>query len=235
MLKAVFFDLDGTLLPMDQEAFTKGYFKLLAAKMAPHGYEPEKLVEAIWKGTAAMVKNDGQQTNETVFWKVFSDKLGERVLEEKTLLEDFYREEFQQAKAFCGYNPKAAEAVHKIKEMGMRVALATNPIFPPVATESRMRWAGLRPDDFEFYTTYDNSSSCKPNPAYYEEVLQKMAIKPQECLMVGNDVKEDMVAESLGMQVFLLTDCLINSEEKDISGYAQGSFPELLQFVEEIG
>ena len=28
-LKAVLFDLDVTLLPMDQNAFTKGYFKLL--------------------------------------------------------------------------------------------------------------------------------------------------------------------------------------------------------------
>ena len=30
----VLFDLDGTLLPMDQDEFTKGYFKLLAAKLA---------------------------------------------------------------------------------------------------------------------------------------------------------------------------------------------------------
>ena len=47
-LTTVLFDLDGTLLPMDQEAFTTGYFKLLAKKLAPHGYEPKSLVDAIW-------------------------------------------------------------------------------------------------------------------------------------------------------------------------------------------
>jgi hypothetical protein len=51
-LTTILFDLDGTLLPMDNEAFTKGYFKLLAAKLAPHGYEPKQLVDAIWAGTA---------------------------------------------------------------------------------------------------------------------------------------------------------------------------------------
>jgi len=32
--------------------------------------------------------------------------------------------------------------------MGFRVALATNPIFPAIATEKRIRWAGLTPEDF---------------------------------------------------------------------------------------
>mgnify|MGYP000081149430 CR=1 FL=1 len=48
-MKTILFDLDGTLLPMDQDAFVKYYMGLLAQKMAPHGYEPEKLVEAVWK------------------------------------------------------------------------------------------------------------------------------------------------------------------------------------------
>ena len=46
--------------------------------------------------------------------------------------------------------------------------------------------------------------------------------------MVGNDVGEDMVVEALGMQVFLLTDCLINTQKKDITAYPHGSFEQLL-------
>ena len=33
--KTVLFDLDGTLLPMDQDALTTGYFTLLVQKLAP--------------------------------------------------------------------------------------------------------------------------------------------------------------------------------------------------------
>ena len=59
MIDTILFDLDGTLLPMDQDAFTEYYFKLLAGKMAPLGYEPKQLIAAVWDGTKAMVKNDG--------------------------------------------------------------------------------------------------------------------------------------------------------------------------------
>ena len=233
-LKVVLFDLDGTLLPMDQEKFTKGYFKLLAAKLAPYGYGPEKLVDEVWKGTAAMVRNSGGRSNEAAFWECFRQGYGEEKLADRPLFDEFYAEDFQKARDCCGFNPKAAEAVSKIGDKGYRLVLATNPIFPAIATESRIRWAGLEPKDFEFYTTYENSGYCKPNPDYYREILNRLQVSPGECLMVGNDVTEDMVAETLGMKVFLLTDCLINKEEKGISVYPNGSFEQLLAFVEQL-
>ena len=231
-LTTVLFDLDGTLLPMDNDAFTKGYFKLLAAKLAPHGYDARQLVDGIWAGTAAMVANDGSQSNEAAFWKKFAGILGEKALADKPLFDEFYEKEFQTAKGLCGLNPNAAIAVHTVKEMGLRVALATNPIFPAVATQSRIRWAGLEPEDFELYTTYENIGYCKPNPDYYREITTRLGVSPEECLMVGNDVTEDMIAGSIGMQVFLLTDCLINKERKDISVYPRGSFRQLIDFIE---
>lgn len=231
MITAILFDLDGTLLPMDQDLFVKAYFQALAKKLMPHGYEPKALIDAIWGGTAAMIKNDGACLNEEAFWRFFVRIYGERSLEDKPLFEEFYRTEFQNAANSCGFNPKARETVDFLRDTGFRLILATNPIFPAIATESRIRWAGLTPDKFELYTTYENSHYCKPNPLYYKEILDKTGCRPEECLMVGNDVKEDMVAQTLGMSVFLLTDCLINKEEKDISVYPHGSFDELLEYV----
>ena len=51
--------------------------------------------------------------------------------------------------------------------------------------------------------------------------------------MVGNDVSEDMIAAQLGMQVFLLTDCMINKDNIDISQYPHGSFDALMAFLQE--
>lgn len=233
-ITTVLFDLDGTLLPMDQDAFTKKYFGLLAANLAPHGYEPKELIEAIWTGTAAMVKNNGSQTNEAAFWKCFAARYGETVKKDIPLFDAFYKTDFAGAKAACGFNPQAAETVAQIKSRGLRVALATNPIFPAIATENRIRWAGVEPKDFELYTTYENSTYCKPNPNYYREIIEKLHVTPEECLMVGNDVTEDMVAGTLGMKVFLLTDCLINKEDKDIAVYPHGNFEQLLKFIEKV-
>lgn len=233
-VRYILFDLDGTLLPMDQELFVKAYFGRLAAKLAPEGYDPEKLIQSIWTGTAAMVKNDGSKTNEAAFWDHFASIFGEASRADEPKFAEFYRTDFQRVQAACGFDPRAAQVIGKLKDMGFTLALATNPIFPAIATESRMRWAGLNQNDFVLYTTYENSRYCKPNPGYYQDILDQLGAQPQECLMVGNDVTEDMVAQTLGMQVFLLTDCLINKHGKDISAYPQGSFDELLAYIEKL-
>ena len=233
-IQTVLFDLDGTLLPMDQDLFVKSYFKHLAVKLAPYGYDPKQLIDAVWAGTAAMVKNDGKQRNEDAFWAVFTGIFGQQAMEHLPVFEDFYAHEFQSVQEVCGYNPQAAEVIALVKEKGLRVVLATNPIFPAIATESRIRWAGLSHEDFELYTTYENSRFCKPNLDYYRDILAQMDVNPEDCLMVGNDVGEDMVARKLGMQVFLLTDCLINKNDEDLSQYPHGGYPELLDYIHSL-
>ena len=234
MLKAVLFDLDGTLLPMDQDAFVDRYFSLLCKKMAPCGYEPKALIKAVWGGTNAMVTNDGSCRNEEAFWRFFLGVYGEQARAHIPLFEEFYANEFRQAKALCGFTPKARETVRLVRDLGLRAILATNPLFPAVATRSRIRWAGLEPENFEFVTTYENSSTCKPNPDYYREILQKRGLKPEDCLMVGNDTGEDMIAQSLGMKVFLLTDCLINRKGEDPERWPHGSFEELGAYLKTL-
>lgn len=233
-ITTVLFDLDGTLLPMDQDVFVKDYFGRLAAKLAPQGYDPKKLVETIWRGTGAMVKNDGSKTNEEAFWEYAVSVYGDQILKDKHFFDEFYETEFDKIKAVCGFEAAAGQLVHSLKEKGFRVVLATNPIFPARATQWRIGWTGLNPEDFELYTTYENSCYCKPNPDYYRAILKQLHVTPEECLMVGNDVQEDMIAAQLGMQVFLLTDCLINKSGEDISRYPHGGFPQLLAFVDQL-
>lgn len=229
----ILFDLDGTLLPMDQTKFIKVYFGLLSGKMQAHGYEPDTLLKAINLGTYAMITNNGEMTNEDRFWESFSSSLGKNVVEDKYLFEDFYQNEFQQAKAACGFHPGAQRVVSWLKERGHRLILATNPVFPKIATLHRIHWAGLSTDDFELYTTYEDFHFCKPSLEYYTEILGKIKDEPQNCIMVGNDVQEDMIAQELGMKVFLLKDCLINTSNDDVSSYPQGSFDELQIYLSE--
>lgn len=233
-IKTILFDLDGTLLPMDNDEFTKGYFKLLASKLAGFGYDPKSLVDGVWAGTAAMVRNDGGVTNEEAFWKKFESIYGEKCVKDRPLFDEFYIKEFQNARSFCGFNSDAKDIVDFAKAKGFQVVLSTNPLFPSVATESRINWAGLGPSDFLLYTTYENSRFCKPNLNYYTEITKKLNCNPNECLVVGNDVDEDMIASTLGMKVFLLSDCLINKSGKDISNYPNGGFAELKTYIEQL-
>ena len=233
-ITTVLFDLDGTLLPMDQDVFVKTYFGLLAKTLAPLGYEPEALIKAVWAGTKAMMTNPGEKTNEDLFWDTFCGLMGGETRATEPALLSFYANEFEQVRAVCGCNPKAAETVALLRNKGLRTALATNPLFPRVATLARIRWAGLDHNDFETFTTYEDYSYCKPDPRYYQAVLDRLGLKAEECLMVGNDAHEDTAAHKLGMQVFLLTDCLINRRGTDITQYPHGGFDELMAYIENL-
>lgn len=233
-IKAVLFDLDGTLLPMDQELFVKAYMGGLVRVAASLGYEAGAVANGILAGTAAMVKNDGKITNEELFWQVLAERVGKSILDRREIFDGFYRTEFQEIKAVCGFEPRAKELVDFVKSRGLRVALATNPLFPSVATESRIGWAGLEPSAFELFTSYETSRHCKPNLDYYRDVLSAMNLSAEECLMVGNDVGEDMIAKELGMRVFLLDGCVINRGGEDISEYPGGTISDLIKFIDKV-
>ncbi len=232
--KVVLFDLDGTLLPMDQDIFIKAYFKGIATKLAPYGYDPQTLIKAIWGGTDAMIANDGSKTNEEVFWDFFATIFGDNAREDEPKFASFYEENFDEVSAVCGHDERADRIIKNIKAKGLKVVLATNPIFPQIATRKRMKWAGLDENDFELYTTYENSRHSKPNLDYYRDVLNELDARACECVMVGNDVGDDMVARKLGMKVFLLTDNIINKANEDISDIPQGGFDELDAFIDTL-
>jgi hypothetical protein len=189
-------------------------------------------MKALLTGTDAMVANDGSMTNEAIFWREFGKFYTPETLPPITLFDEFYEKDFPKTRAFCGYDARPRKIVDAVKEKGLLSVLATAPAFPAIATETRMGYVGLSPDDFLLYTTYENCTYCKPSEGYYREVLAKIGCAPSECLMVGNDVTDDMIpAAAVGMQVFLLTDYLINKNGADISVYQNGGYDELLEYI----
>lgn len=208
--KAILFDMDGTLVPMDTDAFIKGYFGLLFRKLSKHGFDPNLFAKQMWAGVSAMVENDGSFTNEERFWQVFCKLTGTEKDAINADCLDFYEREFQQAQQFTGSNPLAAEAVRIAREKAELVILATNPMFPMVGQKTRMSWVGLKPEDFDLVTSYEEERFCKPNPMYYTSICQRFGLEPSECLMIGNDENEDMYAGAqAGLQGWLVTDWMI--------------------------
>ena len=214
MLKAVFFDLDGTLLPLNEEEFTKIYFGLLSKRMIPLGYEPEELTSVIWVGTKAMYKNDGIKTNEEVFWDVFKSHYGIEKMKDKEYLDEFYTNEFRKTKESCEENPLAKDIISFCKDNNLLVVLSTNPIFPKSGTMTRMSYIGLKEEDFDYVTYYENSSYCKPNPMYFKKLLNKFNLKPEEVIVFGNNTYEDgECAKLCGIECFMVGNYVINSSK----------------------
>lgn len=230
-LDTILFDLDGTLLPLDQGAFVQAYFGLLS-KLAPSlGYEPGLFLKGLWHGTMAMRQNDGGATNRQRFWEAFSQMLGPEVLGLEADLEDFYATDFNATQSALGPKADVRSLLSSLRAKGYGVTLATNPLFPFVAVISRLGWIGLAPSDFDWVTTYENSRYCKPRPGYYRDILAKLGKDPGQCMMIGNNPVDDMAAAELGMSVFLLTDYLENPGNVETGPYPRGSFAELAAFL----
>lgn len=205
MIRAIFFDLDGTLLPFNEDDFIKVYFELLYNFTKHKGYSREDLYNTLMGGIKKMYKNDGSITNNEAFWLNYISCFGEDSIKDQDLYEEFYKTEFRKIEKIMHKSSVSNQIVKFCKENGLICVLATNPFFPEIATHTRVEFAGLDVNDFDFITVMDNFCYSKPNPRYFQKLLDMFHLKPEEVLMFGNNEVEDAIcAESVGIKTYLV-------------------------------
>lgn len=237
--KEVFlFDLDGTLLSIEAEEFLKHYFAAISAEFEDICADQEEFIQLLMVSTEKMIRNDGSCSNQKAFMDDFMQKMkisdSTEVEEIKDRFEKFYQTKFAELDQYFELDRETpAEIIQYLKKQGKRLVLATNPLFPKEAIAARLSWVGLNASDFELLTHYENMSYAKPNPNYYREILNKIGAEPENCLMIGNDLKEDAVASGLGIKTLIVEDRLIEREESSFDIAWQGSLEELKELIKE--
>lgn len=233
MKKAILFDLDGTLLPMDTEKFILYYIKELAGKVA-HLIDPQEFSKLLWNATHAVIKNvDEQKRNEEVFQEAFLSSVSVSREEIWPIFDTFYAETFPQFSHLTEPNALAPQVVQAAIDAGYTVVVATNPLFPRVAIEHRLAWAGVKELPFAKVTVYEDCHFTKPHLQYYKEICTEIGVEPEDCIMVGNDMQEDMVASKLGMKTFLVEGYVIDRGEPQYQIDDRGSLAELLERINQ--
>jgi len=209
MIRTILLDLDDTLLVNKMEQFLPAYFQRLGAYLAEIA-PPERMLAELVAGTKAMLGNlDPRLPLEHVFSSYFYPALGLDQAETIGMIEDFYRNEFPTLEAQTQFIPGASKVVEELLAQGYEVVIATNPLFPRLAVEERLRWAGLPPAevDFTLITSFEESHFAKPNPEYFAEILARLGRKPLEAIMVGDDLERDIYpAQALGLAVYYTGD-----------------------------
>jgi FMN phosphatase YigB (HAD superfamily) len=225
MLRAVLFDLDGTLLNIELDGFFARYFGAIRAFTAPH-FPGVDVLDGIIAGTTVMQRSHPGITNRDAFRNEFLSRTGIDLDSDWEIFEDFYRDVFPTLRT--GYGPIAGgrEAVDAAKRLGLKVAVATQPLFPASAITHRLEWAGLADVEFDAVTSYEDMRACKPAPEFFTQVAEQLGVAPSECLMVGDDRGNDMPASAVGMRTFFV------GTEPDAPCDYRGTIaqlPELLQ------
>lgn len=230
-IKAVLFDLDGTLLPMDLDAFIDGYFKIIRRVLKSENFTSDELFKGVYDSVFEMFKNDGSMTNSEMFEKSLYKKFGDEYKDIIKQIDGIYTKEYLELRALCGFNSDVAPTIKTLHDAGYRIILATNPVFPMHAAIERLSWTGADTSVFEYITCYENSRATKPSLTYYKNLIRDLNINPSDAIMVGNDTRDDMIAEEIGVDTFLVTDCLINRDGYDISRYKNGSLSDLVNYL----
>lgn len=180
------------------------------------------------------MKNISRRINREVFREVFANELGNEVFALEDVLEDFYANDFDAVRAVLTGPTDRRALIKMLRDKGYGIVLATNPIFPAVAVETRLRWIGLTSEDFDYITTYENSCHSKPNPDYFRDILNHIGRSGEECLMVGSHPIEDMAALKAGLSAYLVTDCIENPDNLPIDEFQHGTFCEAEQYLESL-
>ncbi|NMA69262.1 MAG: HAD family hydrolase, partial [Desulfitobacterium sp.] len=202
MIRAIFFDLDGTLTLMDQELFMKNYIGLLAPRFNSM-ISSEKFAKQMARSLEVM--QNAPQKGKTNFQTFVEDFTKGTGLTQGTIwpiFEDFYKHEFPDLRCLVKLSPNSKEVVEAAKNEGYLVGIGANPVMPIIAMEERVRWAELSPENFDLVPSIETFHYCKPHPGFFQELAENLNLEPQECLMVGNHPIEDLAALEVGMSTF---------------------------------
>lgn len=228
-------DLDDTLLENDVNRFLPAYLKALANRLSAHA-SADQLIPVLLAATRRMVQNDRPDcTLEQVFDADFFPRLGVLREEIQPVLDQFYRQDFPALQELTQVRPEAQAFVQGALSRGLRIGIATNPLFPKTAIQQRLAWAGL-PDDqypFELVSSYETFHFSKPNPAFYAEFLARLGWPDGQILVIGDDPGNDIQpARLLGLPVFWMNGLKSTSWSAETPEPPHGSFKDLDRWIQ---
>ncbi|MBN1875554.1 MAG: HAD family hydrolase [Anaerolineae bacterium] len=224
--KAILFDLDGTLLDHNMmEDFLPPYLAALSASVARY-VPPQRLVEGIMAGSAAITANDGTRTNEEVFAETFYPYVGVPREDLEPAIMNFYIHDFPQLQRYTRRKLEARRVMQTAFDLGYDVVIATNPYFPAIAVQHRLTWAGVEDFPYHKVTTYENSHFAKPDVRYFEEILCELDCPSEAALVVGDETM-DMVAAQLGCLTFLVTSSATQLDDSTPPPTYQGTLADV--------
>jgi len=205
MIEAVLFDIDNTLILFDETAFIRAYI----SRLIPHFldfFTPEAFHERLMEATRALLSNRGHMSNADFYLNHFTRGLHHHRREIEDRFFRFYELEFNDLSTLTRPVDHVAETMEALQKKELKMIIASNPFWPLNVQKMRLSWAGVGHIPFAHITHIDNTSACKPQPAYYEEICRRTGIAAERCLMTGNDPVNDMIAGITGMKTYLTTD-----------------------------
>ena len=210
MLTTIFFDLDNTLILFDETEFYYRYLNPISESFQDL-MSKDVFKKRLMIASQALLQNNGALKNRDYYMNVFCQGFEDKRELCWNRFIKFYENGFDQFQQLMQSIPGVLELFNYLKEANFKLVIASNPLFPLIVQLKRLTWAGFENFEFDLITHIENTKYCKPKLGYYSEICQQLNEKPENCLMVGNDPVNDMIASKIGMKTYLTTDSFLNN------------------------
>jgi len=230
-IKAILLDLDGTLIDCDVDLFTRNYLNGLSKALSPF-IPPKKTLMTLLQASKEIENSDGSKNNFETFEEIFFSATNQPRNVINQIIDKFYETEFPKLKEYFIVKPIARDLMEKIFNKGYKVVIATTPLLPEIAIVERLKWAGVSEFPYDFITSIENCRTSKSlsNLLYYEDILEKLDLPGEFCLMIGDEAK-DMIAAKLGCMTFLVEGQNNNLDDSIPIPTFQGTLADLINLI----
>ena len=142
MLNAILFDLDNTLILYDEIEFYKAYFPRISRAFIDI-WPPDEFRTRLIAATVSLLHNDGSKTNAEYFLDEFANGCPQRRGELWQRLIGFYATEYDGIQVPIALPALLHEVIDRLLAKGLKLVVASNPIFPLNVQMKRLGWASL--------------------------------------------------------------------------------------------
>lgn len=200
--KYLLVDLDGTLLdawnvPAHLEFVARTYFAL-----RKHA-RPSQILTMLYRFGRELEKPPVDLTNYQRGVQIVMENLGVSEENAKKILKHEVPQIFPKLSRYF-YPRRGAKDFVEWARSKYTLILATNPVWAEEIIRLRLDWAKIEPTVFRSITHAVRMHACKPLKEYYEEIIQQEELNPAECLLIGNDLRQDLPAVQVGISVFIV-------------------------------
>lgn len=221
-VKAVIFDIDGTLLnfTLDYKTSRAEVIQYLTKQGFPQSlFSIKENIFEMLKKAETYMKNNGEEESKarTVRKGVFS--IAER-------------HEMEAANA-THMLPGVLETLKTLKNMGLQMAVFT--MNGENSTNHIMRIFRLK-QFFDAIITRESVSAVKPDPAHLEAVISALNIEPEEAIVVGDSTLDMKCAHELNIIGVGITTGISSPKELTHAGasYLISSFTEIPRLIQQL-
>ncbi|MBI3557177.1 MAG: HAD family hydrolase [Deltaproteobacteria bacterium] len=231
--KTLLLDLDGTLLGSKPTLHLTFIFQTLLY-FARRGIGPVTALRALHGLRMGIERHQPGLVNSKRAARLFGDVLKLDEVPAKKMAVEMTHEVFAHLES-CFFPIRGAAEFLSWARTRYELVLATNAVWPREIVMLRLKWAGLDPGMFNFIANNDEMHFTKPSTQYYEELLEKLKLRAEACLMIGDSVRKDLPARKTGIPVFLMSDRAADIRAVATSdGVWKGNFTALKELLQEV-